>query len=112
MDRMNIVTGVAHAQPVSLPLLQMKCGWRWFASHGIRHTIDRPPVEAFFCSVVFCECHLKSLISWRSRRVESCKACIAPFECRRSCPLRLSGATRVLHDDSHTVSAITVVEIA
>src|SRR5258708_14712702 len=61
MDRMNIVAGIAHPQSIPLALLQVKCGWRWLAGHGIRHAIDRPAVEAFLRSVVFRECHLEQM---------------------------------------------------
>src|SRR4051812_2285257 len=111
MNRMNIITRVAHTQPISLTLLQMKHGGSRFACHWIRHAVNRPPIEAFFCSIVFGECHLESLIGLRSGRSRFRKARIVPLEGRRSKPLRFSSAARVLHYDPHAVAAIIVCEV-
>src|SRR5690349_1733647 len=111
MNRVNIVARITHSQPISLTLLQVKCGRSWLMCHWIRHAIDGPAVEAFFGSIVFRECHLESLVSKGSRHSWFSKTGIAPLQRGRSSPLCLAGSPRVLHHNSHTVSAITVIEI-
>ena len=62
VDGMDVITGVAHSNAVTLALLQVKGGRDHFAVHRMRQAIDRPAVEAFVGSVLFGESHVKRRI--------------------------------------------------
>src|SRR2546422_2838223 len=62
VDGMNVITGIAHSNAVTLAVLQMKRGGGHFLGHGESDPIDGPAGEAFFGGVVFCGGDLKGHI--------------------------------------------------
>jgi len=112
VDGMDVITGIAHSNAVTLALLQMKRGGDHFVGHGESDSIDSPAVEAFFGGVVFGEGHLKGHIGGSGGGAGFCETRIVPFEGRWRDPLGFAGAAGVLDDNAHAVAAIIVVEIA
>src|SRR5437762_12088141 len=90
----------------------MKDSGSRFARHGERHAIDSPAVESLLGSIVFREGHLESLVRRGSGRSRFCKARITPLERGWSRPLCLTAAACVLHDDSHAVPTVAIIQIA
>ena len=66
MHRMDIVAGIAHAQPIALALAQMK--HRLHFVHRERDVVDAPFIEALPGGVVLGECHLDGFIRRLSSR--------------------------------------------
>src|SRR5437588_6231889 len=111
MNGMDIVTLILHSNSIPLPLCQMKRRRSAVSRHRIRHSIDRPPIETLFCSIVFCKRHLECLVRLRCPRSSLGKLPVVPFALRRSDPLSLSSPSRILHHNSHPALAIFIVQI-
>src|ERR1700757_2291826 len=65
MDGGDVVTSVPHAEPVTLPLLQMKPSSYQFTGHvTLREgrAVDGPAIEALLGGVVFGEGHLQDFV--------------------------------------------------
>ena len=82
VNRMNVVAGIAHPQPVSLALLQMERSWRHASAHRIRDTIDRPAVEAVHGSVLFGEQHVEGLVRPGAHRTPRAQKRVVPLNGR------------------------------
>src|SRR5579864_783156 len=108
MDWMNVVASVAHSQSITLALLQMeRCGG-YFVSHRISHSVNRPPVEALFGSVVFGKNHVEGVIWRRGGCTGFGKHCVVPAIRSWRYPLRFALGARVFDDDSHAVMSIVI----
>src|SRR2546430_12313692 len=103
MDRVAVIAGVAHAQSIPLALLHVKRSRDCFAVHGVRDAIDRPSVEASFRGIVFRKGHFEGLVRQGSSRATFREAGVVPLESRRTNPLGLSTAARVLDHDPHAM---------
>src|SRR2546430_2699605 len=106
VDGMDVITGIAHSNAVTLALLQMKRGGDHFVGHGEGDFIDGPAVEAFFSGVVFGEGHVKGHIGGSGGGARFCETRIVPFEGRWRDPLGLAGAAVILYDNCHSVGAV------
>ena len=63
---MNVITFVAHAEAVALPLVEREHGLDHFHGVRIRSTIDRPAIEAAIRRVVLGEYHVENMVGLRN----------------------------------------------
>src|ERR1700722_10424529 len=106
MNRVDVVTGVAHPQAIPLACIEMK-GWR---SHhlieGIGDTVDRPTVEPVDRGIIFGKGHVNHLVGRLRARFCVTEAGIIPMKWVGSYPLWLPRMSAVFHHDSQTVVAV------
>ena len=110
MHGMDVVAGIAHAQPIALALAQMK--HRLHFVHRERHVVDAPFVEALVGGVVLGERHLDGFIRRLARRTRLSETRIIPFERSRLGPFRLSGFAGIFDHNAHAPGAVVIGKVA
>src|SRR5262245_6599400 len=105
VQRVDVVAGVAHAQPVAAALPYAE---HWLhLLHRERDSVDGPDVEAIVRGVVLGKRHLNRFIRG-PLGTRFAEARVIPMEwCRRQ-PNGLALAPGVLDDDAHAALAIVV----
>ena len=111
MDRVDVITGVAHMNAIALAFLKVK-GRRSHGGVWKRHSVDGPLIEAFFRGVLLFNQHFKGFVGRLGSRSGLGKMGVVPKELRRRDPLCFTGATGVLDHNAHAVPPIVVGEIA
>src|SRR6202158_5521467 len=112
MDGVNVVTGVAHADAVTLAFFQVK---GWLAHHlisRISDAVDGPLIESVEGGVLFFEQHGECLVGLGGVCGGIAEVRVIPFERSGRKPLRLGLAAGIFDDDAHAVTAIVVVEVS
>src|SRR5580700_8022907 len=112
MDGVDVVACVVHVDAVTLALLEMKCGGGDLARHGIASAVNCPTIESFFGGVLFSKGHVERFVWGSSTRTGFCETHVVPTKRRRGDPLGLPLVACVFHDNSHSMRAIIVIEIA
>src|SRR5215471_2607735 len=112
MDGVYVITRVSHANAVALPLSYMETGIYCFARHWVSYSVDRPTIKPILGGVVLRECHIEGLIRRAGSGARFAKERIVPTVAGRYSPFRVARMVRVLDDNSHTVMAIVIIEIA
>jgi hypothetical protein len=89
VDRMYIVTRIAHVDAVSLALLHVERSGHNLPRHRVSDSVDSPTIEAFLGGAVFSESHLERSVCIARRATRFPKEHIVPSVRRWGNPFRL-----------------------
>src|SRR5580698_6637276 len=110
VNGMDIVAGIAHADPVPLAFT--------YAKHGLhmifveRDTVDGPAIESALGRVLLGKGHVENLIGLRYRRSQVSKLGVIPGKRLGSNPPRLALLAGVFNHDTHAMLPVVVRHIA
>src|SRR5450755_2065264 len=110
MQRVDVIAGVAEFQPVAAPLVH-----RVHRLHGLHReglAVEGPLIEAAERGVALDDRHLDRLVGWGWFSVRLAELSVIPTEGLRRHPLWVPRLSGVFNDDTHTVAAIVIGEIA
>ena len=111
MDWMNIVTGIAHLQPVAPALFQVKR--RRHIHHVESRAVDGPSVKPVNSPVLFGKEHVNYFVRLLHGTIILTKQAVVPFKRVGFYPLRLSSFVPfIFHYYPHAVSAVIIGQIA
>jgi hypothetical protein len=65
MNRVDVITRIAHANAVALPLMQMEGRRRHHLLYGVRHSVDGPLIESVERGVLLFEEHVEHFVGRR-----------------------------------------------
>src|ERR1700733_9790509 len=112
MNRVDVVTGVAHPQAIPLACIEMKGRLSHHLNEGIGDAVDRPTVEPVDRGIIFGKGYVDHFVGSLRARFCVAEASIIPMKWVGSYPLWLPRMSAVFHHDSHSVAAVIVTHIA
>src|ERR1039458_8944402 len=80
MNRVDVITRIAHANAVALALVQMEGRRRHHLLPGIRHAVDGPLIESVERGVLLFEDHVQHLVRLGGRDARIAKVGVIPLK--------------------------------